>query len=333
MSQSYDKSHLSFPEQLSRLCDRGLICPDEDRALGVLKAAGYYRFSAYVYPFRVPLTEDETPTSPFHFRSDRITEGTTFEHVERLWRFDRALRLTWLDALETIEVGVRTQVAYVLGMRDTFGHVNRSALDPVACRELVHSRGSRREAFDVWMTKYEELRSNAINEDYMQHNLHKYEGNVPVWIAVEFLDFGAAVRLLRLMHAEDQNAISRSMGIKVGKQLANVLQQLNYVRNLCAHHARLWNRTLTYKIKNYPMAAMPDLLGHLADVEQREKVYIPLAYSAQLAHELDPVGNWPSRLRTIVRKFPDIPAMSPETHMGFPAGWADLSLWKSHERR
>ena len=143
MAQQYEKPHLTFTEQLRLLTDRGLACADEAKALAVLRAAGYYRLSAYVYPFREPLTDDEVPSSPFHFRSDRIRPGTTFEHVEKLWRFDRQLRLAWFDALETIEVGIRTQVAYVLGHRDTFGHVNRSALDEVACRETMTVKGER----------------------------------------------------------------------------------------------------------------------------------------------------------------------------------------------
>lgn len=111
----YTKPHLSYADQVALMRSRGLACTDVDRALGVLRAAGYYRFSAYVYPFREPLHEHELATSPFHFRSDRIRPGTTFEQVEALWRFDRALRMICLDGLETIEVGIRTQVAHVLG--------------------------------------------------------------------------------------------------------------------------------------------------------------------------------------------------------------------------
>ena len=179
---------------------------------------------------------------------------------------------------------------------------------------------------------YNDLRVKAMAEDYMKHNLHKYAGQLPVWIAVEFFDFGAVARLFKLMRADDQNVVSRDLGIKNGRQLVSILGQLNYVRNLCAHHSRLWNRTLTLRVGRYPAAAMPPHLAHVAGIEQRDKVYVPLAYTAHLAHGLDRASNWPSRLRTALRKFPDLPDITPESHMGFPTGWADESLWKSHER-
>lgn len=78
----------------------------------VLKTVGYYRLPAYVYPFRELLPENEEQReSPVQYRSETIRPGTTFAHVAALWLFDRRLRLVCLDALETVEIGVRTKVA------------------------------------------------------------------------------------------------------------------------------------------------------------------------------------------------------------------------------
>lgn len=333
MAQQYTKPHLTYADQLDLLKSRGLGCGDDDRALAVLRAAGYYRLSAYVYPFRELLPDGAPRTTPFHFRSDKIRPGTSFEQIEALWRFDRSLRMSCLEGLETVEVGIRTQIAYALGARHTFGHLERTALNEAACRERVPSSGGRREAFDVWCRRYEDLLRNAHAEDFVRHNVAKYNGQLPIWIAVEFLDFGAIVRLFKLLRADDQNTIARGLGIKNGNLLARLLLPLNYVRNSAAHHSRLWNRTLTLKAPNFPAAVVPDRLAHAAGVKQRDKIYIPLAFTAHLANEIDPKCNWPRRMRTVLRKFPDIPGLSPETDMGFPQGWQDLPLWKSHEGR
>jgi abortive infection bacteriophage resistance protein len=333
MATPYTKPHLSFADQVALMESRGLACGDASRAAEVLRAAGYYRFSAYVYPFREPLGQDEQQTSPFHFRSDRIRPGTTFDQVEALWRFDRALRLICLDGLETVEVGIRTQVAHILGTRHTFGHLDRSALDENACREMVGRPAVRREAFEVWCERYEALRSNAVSEDFVRHNNVKYGGQLPVWIAVEFLDFGAIARLFKLLKPDDQNAIARDLGIRNGHLLARILPPLNYVRNSAAHHSRLWNRTLTLKMPTFPEAVVPAALAHVAKMPSRDKVYVALALTAHLADALDPRANWPSRLRTVVKKFPTLPGVSVETDMGFPNAWQDMALWKSAERR
>lgn len=280
MAQTYTKPHLTYVDQLALLKSRGLLCTDDDRALRVLRAAGYYRLSAYVYPFRELLPDGAPRTSPYHYRSDAIRPGTTFDHIESLWRFDRSLRMACLDGLETVEVGIRTQIAYTLGARDTFGHLERTALDEAACRELVPSSGGRAEAFDVWCRRYDDLRRNALAEDFVRHNVAKYGGQLPIWVAVEFLDFGAIVRLFKLLRPEDQNAIARGLGIRNGNLLARLLLPLNYVRNSAAHHSRLWNRTLTLKAPNFPAAVVPDKLAHAAEVKQRQALHPAGVYRA-----------------------------------------------------
>ena len=323
----YEKPHLSYSDQLALLKSRGLVCADDAHAIKVLRAAGYYRLSAYIYPFRKLLADTDERSSPFHFRSDKIREGTTFEQIEALWRFDRGLRMVWLDGLETIEVGIRTQVANTLGKHHKFGHLDREALDETACAEEGKDSG---DAFEAWCARYEELRKNARAEDFMRHNTYKYGGELPIWIAVEFLDFGAITRLFNLLRREDQNEIARDLEIRNGKLLARILVNLNYIRNTAAHHSRLWNRTLTYKPPKILSAVVPSTLAHLEALAVRDKVYIPLAITAHLTGQLDSRTNWPSRLRTVVRKFPAIASVSPVDDTGFPNGWEGLELWKQY---
>ena len=64
-----------------------------------------------------------------------------------------------------------------------------------------------------------------------------------------------------------------------------------------------------------------------ARMEPRNKIYIHLAVLAYLVRNLDPCQNWPLTLRTLMKKFPDIPGISPENDMGFPTGWVNVPLW------
>lgn len=324
----YAKPHLTYQEQLSLLKTRGLGCSDDDRALHVLRAVGYYRLSAYVYPLRALRDASEPQTSPFHYRSNQVCAGATFEQVESLWRFDRGLRILLLDAMETIEVGIRTRVAYVLGSHHPFGHVEREALNEVACARLMGSDGSQVEGFAAWCKRYEELRRSAAkSEDFVKHHVTKYGDPMPIWIATEVFDFGATARLFGLMRKDDQNEIGRELGIKNGNLLADILPVLNYVRNAAAHHTRLWNRTLTYKVPKIPAQVVPATLSHLASAPARDKLYPAMALAAHLVTQLDPATNWPRRCRTAIKKFPAVPDMSAHADMGFPAEWDQLPLW------
>ncbi|RIS87871.1 Abi family protein [Mycobacteroides abscessus] len=328
MTTAYDKPHLSYEDQVRLMKSRGLQCPDEAAAVQLLQQVGYYRLSAYVYPFREMLPASEARReSPAHYRSNTIRDGTSFDDVQKLWRFDRKLRLKILDALETVEIGLRTRLAYVLGERHKFGHLERDALDANACEEPCQDE-SAADAFGEWLARYEKLKDAAKNEDFMVHHRCKYGDPIPVWIAVEFLDFGALCKLYRLMEKSDQNAVAISMGVKGGTLLRRWLRDLNYLRNLCAHHSRLWNRVLTYKSAKFNDSQVGPDLAHAAKLEVREKIYVLSACLAYLVRHVDPVSTWHTDFRTHVRKFPAVQGKSPESDMGFPEGWADLSLWQ-----
>jgi abortive infection bacteriophage resistance protein len=152
----------------------------------------------------------------------------------------------------------------------------------------------------------------------MVHHRVKYGDPVPVRIAVEFLDFGALCRLYRLLEKSDQNVIAAHMGVKGGALLRRWLRDLNYLRNVCAHHSRLWNRVLTYQSGKFNRNQVDADLQHAADWAVRDKVYVLAAILSYLVRHIDPASTWHLDFRTHVRKFPDVPDKSPEADMGFP---------------
>jgi abortive infection bacteriophage resistance protein len=335
MGMDYDKPHLTYADQVAKMQQRGIVCPDQDAAIGLVEMVGYYRLSAYIYPFRELLPPDQRQkVSRAHFRAEEIRCDTHVSDIESLWRFDRKLRLKCLDALETVEVGLRTRLAYVLGRRDVFGHVHRESLEPDSCdepskRPALGAHHAPADRFDEWIERYRKLESDAKNEDYVVHHRGKYGGELPIWIAVEFLDFGALARLFQLLRKVDQNEIASAMGVKGGPLLGRWLRDLNYLRNLCAHHSRLWNRTLTYKAGNFNKTQVGEDLQHVASGGSREKLYVPIACLAYLTRRISPRSTWPLDLRSHVKKFPVIEGISPGRDMGFVEGWESLPLWSA----
>lgn len=300
---------------------------DHDRALQLLRSVGCYRLGAYVYPFRELLPESEQRLgSPVRFRSSSIRPGTSMEQVEALWSFDRALRLLVLDGVETVETGLRTQVAYVLGRRDTFGHVRQEALENSACSRR-HPRTGR-VAFDEWLQAYAGLQHRARNEDFVRHHLAKYGDPLPIWVAVEIMDFGGLTRLFSLMRKADQRVVAQEMGVEGGPFFSDWMRGVGHVRNVAAHHSRLWNRTLTQKFRHPRPAQVDATLHHLIGVGTLDRVYPALAVIAYLAHHVDPRSTWSSRVRQLLTDFPELPGLGIEEGMSAPKGWGQLPLWR-----
>ncbi|MEU3845501.1 Abi family protein [Micrococcus terreus] len=322
----YPKKHLSFDQQVDRLREHGLAIADERHARALLASVGYYRLSAYIYPFRETL-DSISPTTGQNERG-KVRPGVTIEHVEEIWKFDRFMRQLVLTASETIEVGLRTQIAYVLGRRDRFGHVNREALDPEACSRMLSIRGEEIEAYEVWMERYEKLKKDAQYEDYVKHNETKYHASpLAVWVATEFLDFGAAVRLLGLLKIEDSNEIAKAMGMSTGKKLHTLVLACSDARNTAAHHNRLWNRTPRKRLPKLHTREVSSELQHWDEVDHGS-VYGLLTAMAYLVKRISPDDRWPIHLRERVQKFPKVPYLTAENSMGFAPGWSDLELWR-----
>jgi len=96
----FNKPHLTLEEQLTLLETRSLIVQDRKRAKHFLGHLNYYRLSGYWFPFK------QSPTI------NQFRPNTSFEDVLNLYIFDRELRLLVIDAIERIEVSVRSKWAY-----------------------------------------------------------------------------------------------------------------------------------------------------------------------------------------------------------------------------
>lgn len=270
--------------------------------------------------------------APFHQaslpgkRASNITRTLQFEDVLAVWKFDRVLRLLILDAVETIEIGVRTRLAYTLGLRNLFGHLDPAHLGDRA-REPVDADDTNRSRHDRWVADHRlDIEANR-HDDYLLHNLHKYD-ELPIWIAVETMSFGRLVTLFQLLDPADQTKIARNLSVKGKGLFISWLKALNYLRNTCAHHARVWNRSLTYTLKKMTDSQVEEPLHHLCGAAPTKKIYSALAVAAYLVTAIDPGSDWSTKARQHLLDFPDVPHLAPAAQMGLPPDWQEQPLWR-----
>ena len=102
MNSDYTKKPLTLLEQIERLKQRGLIFDDEKEALAYLFNISYYRLRAYTYPFQENDSEHNFIRNDIHFRD-----------IIDLYCFDSRLRSLIFNAIEKIEVAVRTKIIQV----------------------------------------------------------------------------------------------------------------------------------------------------------------------------------------------------------------------------
>ena len=177
-----------------------------------------------------------------------IVDNTHFKHIVQLYVFDKKLRLLALDALERIEMAVRVDIAHILGKKDPQAHEQADKLDGNFAKKIIKKvikkgRNKGETEHQIWLDKHSQLLHRARKEPFILHHNHAYQGIIPIWVAIEVWDFGCMSRLYAGMAYSDKTAIAQKYRV-TAKQLEQWLRSLNFIRNVSAHHSRLWNANI-----------------------------------------------------------------------------------------
>ena len=294
----YDKPPLSFEEQADRIIQRGLIV-EKPLLVDRLKSVNYYRLSGYLFPYRQA--------------DDTFKPGTTFEQVWRHYAFDRRLRLIIMDAIERIEVSVRTQLIYALAhATQAFGYT-----DPKNFPELTADEHTR-------LLKTITDEANHSKERFVDHFRTKYgdkHAHLPLWMAGEIMSFGSTLTMYRGTSDAIKRSIAEPYHIP-DEILTSWLKTINVIRNICAHHSRLWNKVLGFKPRIPRINKYPE--WHEPIAIPQDRVFGILTILRYLLTIIAPQSRWESRLIALLDEYPEISRRS----MGFPDNWKDSPLWK-----
>lgn len=334
---TYSKPWLSISEQLAKLKSRGMEVSDEAKALDYLERIGYYRLSGYWYDFRVrggaycPL-DSETGGKPKKVRTERpvlddFKPGTRFQDAVDLYVFDKKLRLLVLDALERIEVALRVDLSHRLGEKDLFAYLKPELFHDSFAAKVNPATGLTQH--HEWLTKHAGLIVRS-REAFMTHNKDKYGLPVAIWVACEVWDFGCMSMLFSGLQTADQDAIASSYGVRDGRVFASWLRSLNYLRNVCAHHSRLWNRNIVEGPKLPAPGQVGSLDGFVRDESNalRTRPFLLLCICQHLMLVINPASSWGSRLKThLLEEFPALSHLGITLQgMGVDQGW-EQRVW------
>ena len=267
----YQKPPLTFEQQLNRLKEKGLVIHDKQNALNVLSCISYERFKAYLVPFKSK--ENNKQLKP----------DTTFDNVYELYEFDRELRLLVMDAIEWIEVAVRTRLTYHIAHKydDIFAHEKY---------ETFHKRNKSQHA--EWLEKiYKDTKRSSNSNESIRNYKNKYKGFpiIPIWMLTEVISFGQLSLFYTYLKNEDKRKISEYFKLNY-KTLKKWLHVLNHIRNICAHHSRIWNKKLTIKPPEYKKSDVPN-----------DRIFYILLMLYYLLKKIEKDSNWKEKIVNLIK--------------------------------
>lgn len=303
----FDKPPLSLADQVALWRSRGLQVADVPRAVRYLDNIGYYRLSAYCLPFEVLPAAGER-------RQHQFIPGTTFEQVLQLYIFDRKLRLLVIEAIERLEVAVRTRWAHAMSLR----HGAHAHMDSACFKDpRWHAQNLASLARDM----------EHSTETFVVHYRATYTSPdlPPIWAVVETMSLGALSHWVK--NTRDNVAkqtVANSLGLPTVEVMERVLHVLTPIRNACAHHSRLWNRRLPMKLPHIKRQAS-NLVPPESPHHQANYLYNPLALLAVMLNTMNPGTTWAARLVRLLDT--ELPA-DRLSAMGFPQDWRTRPVWQ-----
>ncbi|MDP3556805.1 MAG: Abi family protein, partial [Bacteroidota bacterium] len=215
----FNKSAKTIEEQITLLRSRGLIIPDEIKARQYLSNISYYRLSSYMLPFQ-----------RYNDQKHSFMPNTSFDNILNLYVFDRQLRLLIFDEIERIEIAFRCQIIYKYSLSGG--------------NNWYEEIGYFYNAFHF--NKFQVQVNSELSlskEVFIQHYKTKYSSpvNPPAWMSLEILSFGQLSKMFKNLRTSAQKKeIGNHFSIH-HEVLNSWVESLTYVRNLCAHHSRIWN--------------------------------------------------------------------------------------------
>ncbi|WP_028898412.1 Abi family protein [Prevotella sp. HUN102] len=313
----YNKPPLTYTEQVELLSSRGMVISDKQRTERHLANISYYRLSAYMLPYK----QKENGKILDSFR-----EGVTWDTVYNLYVFDRKLRLLVFDAIERLEVAIRAQIIYQLSHK--YGSHWQDRPEMFTPPKIITLRDGRTVTMDVYgdIQKHikEQLHNNKA-EVFIQHYCNKYDTpvNPPSWMSVEVMYFNHLSRICTgLRHRADINGIA-SYFVLPPKTFCSWLHTINYVRNICAHHARLWNRDMNIVPEKLAFSKSLDWIDSPNTVK-RSKLYYFLCMLNYMLQTANPTSAFKHRLKDLLTEYQEVVSLNA---MGFQPGWMNEKMW------
>jgi abortive infection bacteriophage resistance protein len=292
---------------IARLVELGFYISDSDSGEDSLQKVRHYipmigvaRFDEYAYPFKKEMARQRTRVG--------------VSNVLRLYKFDRKLRLLSLDAIERIEIAVKSAVqSELVDIRGPEWFRNSQFVDSLGSglyRELEH------DVFQLPLMTDERGRRKALSE-------------FPSERIMDVLSYKRIERLLTGLRRQHRKNVASRFNDVSAELLVSWFSSFRFVRNTAAHHTRLWN--MWFRVAPTIHSGWYGTFGGALPKGYEKRYYAQALAMYYLLKRIARNTRWHYRLHELMSAegpdLLDIPYI-----MGFPPDWDKSSFWSIETR-
>ena len=209
------KKPTTIEEQIELLKNRKVVIENENFAKKFLRIHNYYFVTGYLHPYKT--SEDKY-------------KNISFNEIATQIKFDMRLREICMYALDIIEKGLKTIIAYEFSHNYENGNIAYAYSLYFPNNEDKHTR---------LMGHYNVSLNNNKELPYVKHNMKTY-GILPTWVAIELFTLGNIEKFFSMLDTNTKKKIEDMIGFPKNK-IQNWIENLRIFRNMVAHNQRLYN--------------------------------------------------------------------------------------------
>jgi abortive infection bacteriophage resistance protein len=306
-----NKPAYTIVDQIALLKQRGMLFRDENAAIRFFRNISYYRLKGYWWDMQSDYT--------LH----TFNPGTYFEDVIERYQFDRRLRLILFDAIERIEIALRTKMIYHLSLsHGGLWYLDVSLFDDTTVTVNGVVKTVHQNTIDELQKEFDRSRDIFIKD----HRFRFPNQPADAWKTLEVASMGTLSKLYKNLKHQlpEKSVIANEMGLNFHNELSSWLEVVSGIRNIIAHHSRLWNVNMGKK----PINRLNNPKGHWFNnpltEAQKKKPFLIISCMLYLCNEVAPGHRIKARIRRLIEANPSIPVYK----MGFMNDWQNEPLWK-----
>ena len=297
----------TLDEQVDILRGKGLIINDEERTKEILLKENYFFINGYRHFFLK--------------KKDQFIEGTTFEELYGMFKFDRNMRNIFFKNLLIVENNIKSIISYCLSKQYGFKEKDYLNIDNFTTDTI-----KIRQVKDVLNKVSRQIRVNGSQHTATMHYMTNY-GYVPLWILVKVVSFGLVSEFYDICKHQDRQTIADFYHLSA-EELSIFLHTLANYRNLCAHEDILYDHKAQKPIPDNKMHQLlkirKDEDGYVSGKDDLFAVIIILKYMLSDSEFREFINEVGYELDVLEAKTEILPMNKVLKKIGFPENWRDI---------
>ncbi|WP_317164116.1 Abi family protein [Cryomorpha ignava] len=264
-----------------------------------LRNISYFRLQGFWWEFHIDK------------ENHKFRAGIRFETIINLYTFDSKFRLILFDALERIEVAIRTKLVYYLSIELGQWWIENES--------NFYSKEFHQESLSEI-----DKELSRTKEIFIKSHYRKYGDNYrpPAYKTLEIVSFGCLSKLYsNLNHTiKAKDRIAKEFNLPNHHFLRSWLKTFNIVRNIITHHSRIWNRN----IDSPPRLLYKTEYDFIDSPKNENSMYHCMSYILYILNKVSAGHGIKERIIILIEDSDFINL----TEMGIPDDWRDQNIWK-----